>query len=109
MKRETKPSRRIRMHIVLLGKNWKWWSHKIEIDYSNYIQAVVEEKVKFAIGTHAHNKRLAHNQSGKGIGWFQAKSSLSCFGTTEETVALLRKYGIDERNLWIPHLGRVMK
>jgi len=24
-------------------------------------------------------------------------------------VALLRKYGIDERNLWIPHLGRVMK
>jgi len=24
-------------------------------------------------------------------------------------VALLRKYGIDEKNLWIPHLGRVMK
>jgi len=82
---------------------------KVDLNIDVIGLVVHGDRYQFAIGTDAHNKRLAHNESGKGIGWFQAKSSLPWLGTTEETVALLRKYGIDERNLWIPHLGRVMK
>ena len=85
------------------GKDWNWWSQKLVEDYSNYIQAVVESRVKFVIGTDAHNERLAFGESG-GIPWPRADSSHPWFGATEKTVDYLRKYNANENNLWIPHL-----
>ena len=78
-----------------IEKGWSEWSEKITNDYSNYIKAVVESGVKFAIGTDAHNERLP-NCFGNHL-WF---------GETQETVAFLKQYGADEKNLWIPHLER---
>lgn len=78
-----------------IEKGWGEWSKKIMQDYSNYIQAVVENEVKFVIGSDAHNERLPDYFGG--IPWF---------GETQETVALLEQYGVNEENLWIPHLEK---
>lgn len=76
-----------------INKGWGWWSKKIIQDYSNFIQAVVENGVKFVIGTDAHNERLP-----------DCFGNHPWFGETQETVTLLEQYGVDEKNLWIPHL-----
>ncbi|MFA6715146.1 MAG: hypothetical protein WC082_11750 [Victivallales bacterium] len=80
------------------GKNPDWWEKKLLKDYENFIRAVVESGVKFALGTDAHNEKMPDFLGGGP--WF---------GETRETVALLRKYGADESKLWLPHLEAKFK
>ena len=80
------------------SKDISWWRNKLMADYSNYIQAVVETGVKFVIGTDAHNERMPDFLGG-----------LSWFGETQDAIALLKKYGVDESKLWIPHLEAEFK
>lgn len=90
--------RMLRAHMKHLtgGENHEWWSEKVMKDYSGFIQAIVENDVRFAIGTDAHNKRYPNDDAP----WF---------GETQQTISLLTKYGIHKKNLWIPHLKGVRK
>ena len=58
--------------------------------YEVFIREIVRSGCLFTLGSDAHNETR----------WFD--NDRPWFGYLEETIALLRKYGVDESNLWLP-------
>ncbi|MCD6510430.1 MAG: PHP domain-containing protein [Thermoprotei archaeon] len=69
----------------------KWLpSSEVKKQYEVFIREIVRSGCLFTLGSDAHNETR----------WFD--NDRPWFGYLEETIALLRKYGVDESNLWLP-------